>query len=90
MIVAGIQHTARTTCRAEKVRCDGSQPCYRNCLRRGIDCSYMNQGAALKRWINETLIYPPTADDLTGALAAGDPVNRPVNRTEVPAGLGCI
>ncbi|KAK7911476.1 hypothetical protein PG985_013957 [Apiospora marii] len=46
------------------------------------------EGAAakpLKRWINETLIYPPPADDLAGALAAGDPVNR----TVVPAGLGC-
>ncbi|KAK8063313.1 hypothetical protein PG996_007965 [Apiospora saccharicola] len=39
----------------------------------------------LKRWINETLIYPPPADDPEGALAAGDPVNR----TVVPAGLGC-
>ncbi|KAK6836827.1 hypothetical protein PG987_007322 [Apiospora arundinis] len=39
----------------------------------------------LKRWINETLIYPPRADDLAGALEAGNPVNR----TVVPAGLGC-
>ncbi|KAK8062190.1 FAD/NAD(P)-binding domain-containing protein [Apiospora hydei] len=39
----------------------------------------------LKRWINETLIYPPRADDLIGALEAG----HPVNRTVVPAGLGC-
>lgn len=39
----------------------------------------------LKRWINETLIYPPSADDPALALAAGDPVNR----TVVPVGLGC-
>lgn len=39
----------------------------------------------LKRWINERLIYPPRPDDVAAALAAGDPVNR----TVVPAGLGC-
>ncbi|KAK8095162.1 uncharacterized protein PG998_014386 [Apiospora kogelbergensis] len=39
----------------------------------------------LKRWINETLIYPPRADDIARALEAGNPVNR----TVVPAGLGC-
>ncbi|KAK8030145.1 FAD-containing subunit of NADH dehydrogenase [Apiospora rasikravindrae] len=56
--------------------------------RCGDEAAIALSGAAakpLKRWINETLIYPPSADDLAGALEAGNPANR----TVIPAGLGC-